>query len=807
MDRKLIIIAILAFLIEATYLAFDLEWLHWPSSRLASENRNEHPLGEIEYVHSDVRRRGFESAFWEDSSSRDHLFANDSILTLKGSAAQLKLAGDVHLNLHENTLIVIEPLSESEDQTFRLHFEKGDLRSHTANRNVALKSGEWVITAQSGSDISLRSVEGQNLELEVQSGSAQVFNRQSSAQKTVSRRERLTMSQNEIVDFAKLAADLVWTDPRPQRIYAHRFPAEIPLRWQGEATALSILRPTAGIENVPLASSTIEKSILLTQGTHQLTLRNGKKISSSLTVEVLKAPEIIHLLPLPRDRVRMNEDVLFAWMSEPGFSRFEVRISSDPQFHSIVQSEMAERAQIQFKLNQSGDFHWQVIGFDEANFLIPADYSYPLFVQPDPFAPPVIRTPSANPEDPNDESRNDCPLFPGFLAAVNCWKPWQSWILPVANAASREVKSAPNPPVIFNWEPVNGADHYVIEISSQKDFRSPEVIAKSSRHFYAWQSYNKQIYYYRVAAGSSDGRLGYFSEPQPIDLSVWPPKGVKIGLKDRPAPNPRPTEVPRQIEAPKPPSELPRTTPEIVSLTPAPAPTSNSSQEKISGSQIPDEPASASWQIWWQPLYSVQSRSVHDGGRAQFRGFSLFSVGAALELKAPSTSPRIEFELQKLDWKPTPAESYPYQSTISEWPARLNADWSSTRLPRWRLSLGQTYRLIREDFEAVSSQSRMWIGTGPIWQGPNGIQGHFGIRAGSSILGGEIQLQSNEIIGLNNFYNYAVRFESNWLDGKQDWQLQLCISIGLERPIQASGAKPSATSQQQIDPAGNSKEK
>jgi hypothetical protein len=75
--------------------------------------------------------------------------------------------------------------------------------------------------------------------------------------------------------------------------------------------------------------------------------------------------------------------------------------------------------------------------------------------------------------------------------------------------------------VVFEWEPVEGANQYIIEISSDPEFKTPEVVETLSSTHFVWKKYDpKKKYFWRVASGNSNGRMGLFSEAAPLEVVV-----------------------------------------------------------------------------------------------------------------------------------------------------------------------------------------------------------------------------------------------------------------------------------------------
>src|SRR5262245_10421567 len=104
-------------------------WIVLPGFTKVNSVKTQTYIGEVVTARQYVRRRAFDSNIWEDSGSSEPLYENDSILTLNGSSAKLRLHSDINLELHENTLVVLETVPTNPDQPFRLKFSRGDIRT------------------------------------------------------------------------------------------------------------------------------------------------------------------------------------------------------------------------------------------------------------------------------------------------------------------------------------------------------------------------------------------------------------------------------------------------------------------------------------------------------------------------------------------------------------------------------------------------------------------------------------------------------------------------------------------------------
>jgi len=108
---------------------------------------------------------------------------------------------------------------------------------------------------------------------------------------------------------------------------------------------------------------------------------------------------------------------------------------------------------------------WNVQGRDANGYVIPPLYSYPLYIREAPLAAPRLKVPVLR-----------RPARVQDRGAAH----WFS-LLPQAQADEILYQA------VFSWEPVEGADRYVIEISASPDFRHPLVNTTVNKNEFSWK--------------------------------------------------------------------------------------------------------------------------------------------------------------------------------------------------------------------------------------------------------------------------------------------------------------------------------
>ncbi len=680
MDKKLIFSALLAFLVSLTLLLADLGLISVPYLSPAGELDSGQALGTVRQVQRQVRRRAHNRVIWQASDAQDPLFAQDSILTLQQSAALLELNNNTQLRLQENTLVVLEPLEsldrQAKDSSFRLRFFRGHLRTQKTTQAFRLSAGEWSLDVEAGADLSLRGQgASDNFEVEVAKGEVKIFHSSDpTAIQQVPKGSRLFLNEEMISTLERIDPQLSWSPSLfpslEHRIYSHSWPVSVELRWQGMAEKLRHSQPSS--EAAPSIHTVLGRQAVtlnLGPGSHHFQLLGLDSqnyevtpTSPTLSVHLWQAPRLRHLSPLPRDRFQQGQAITFSWLSLGAGFEYYLKIT-DPE-----SSQVGERATVLLPtqgqtvhtapLAQSGLFYWSVVAKDEDGFEIPAFLTYPIYSLPDPLSAPKLRAParapSSGPPPPEPQSMRTGPSIKQRLFAA---------ILPRVHAA--ETEDLQTTQFLLSWFEVEGADHYYLEISEDPQFESPVVTKRIQNPEYLWSTSSQNVHYYRVAAGSADGRMGVFSEVMRVD-----PGALQADSMDEPMKEIAETAPTISDSVSSPPEE---SAPEVP-LVSAPPKEIARTEEKVSEPDrlLPHE-TRVVLEFWYAPVHRLGRQSsssqifdasssgsssssaglrlsIPQHGRASWH-FALSADQHFWTLKDPSTSPaQMDLKDQQIKW-------------------------------------------------------------------------------------------------------------------------------------------------------------
>lgn len=556
MDRKLLIGASLLLILEVIFLFAELEILPGNNFFRYGRTLTKSSIGTIETTQNNVRRKGSESLIWQTSQDLDPIYAYDSVLTLNNSSAKLKLNDDINIRLHENTLVVIEPPEHDQnpDHLF-LSFTRGQMRSRSKNSKLLLSHKNWKLDANAGTDMEIRSLQGEGLEVEVLKGALKLNNNATQDSHVITPGQRVELEKNKLKSIKSISQRLQWDSASLYRRYTHQNRELVDLTWVGSAQQLRVVDQN-GFTKIEPTTNLQQISMWLGVGTYQLHLENNTETSIARTIEILPAEKIIYFRPRPRDRIVAEKAELFSWAKINQAQLYQIQISDSQEFLSLQQSEkLLPPFQYAIK-DMMGELYWRIVGWDSEGFLIPGFYSQKIIVSPNPLAAPKLLAPSTGPltapvpirqpasktnKTPikklkpggakqkearlNDIPRSGLPILLLSLIADLFW---------IENAHAENAVDTPGvEPIVFRWQSVPGAEFYFIEISLDENFHRLIEKQKVLSTNFTWQNYQHGDYFWRVAAGSLT-QVGLFSEPQKVNTVELLNQQNQIKPKDPP---------------------------------------------------------------------------------------------------------------------------------------------------------------------------------------------------------------------------------------------------------------------------------
>ena len=661
-DRKWVAIIIFALLLEIMWLLTDLKWLNLTFVSKQAETTGEIEAGHVVKTKSDLKRRGGNSLAWEPANEKDILYYKDSVLTLAQSTAKLYLNDKTELELSENTLVTLEQPDDKSRAEIRLRFSKGDLKARNPSAKAKIEGGEWVVNLEKGAEVSLRKNKD-NYEFEILSGRATLQTEKGI--ENLQDSKILKLGENQKIEQIEKSKELQWADKKPQRLYTFDDAADVPVQWTGAAKELQINKSGEGETKELLKTDQQATNIRLVTGNYKIRLKDEGGLSEAKEVEVWKAPKIYPKKPLPRDRLSAGSEQEFVWSSESGVQKYVLKLTGK----SGTLTKEATENFIKVKLEDvNQDITWSVEGIDADGNVIPALQQNKVFIRQDPLQAPKLKTPEIHEIKDSEPATSPKPSEPG---AFHWWQILET----DAEAAQMGYE------ITFEWEPVSGAENYTIEISTDPEFKIPEVSVQTKTQNYKWQNFKPQKkYYWRVAAGSSR-RMGVFSEP----AEVKPIKAVKIL---------RPTPKEKAIVEVKLLSEQ-----NTIAEKNRIAEENKRAEEKEKPQAILTRPLAFGFAL--MPTYKLLETAIDSSSKANLSG--AVPAGIQIEFFKDDYHFRINGTIQS--WKAKPESDFPLQDEL-----QIVEAWAFLSKATWGLALHQSFQAERKNLGSISTTPILNLG-------------------------------------------------------------------------------------------------
>gem|GEM_PF-2318819 len=640
-DRKLIAGTSLLLIAEVVWLLMHLQIL--PNSYFQNSSHDKMiPAGVIKTTQREVRRRNFNSLIWENSEPQDTVYYYDSVLTLSQSSATLLLNQQAEIHLSENTLVTIEPQEHASNDQIRLKFTRGDLRARTPGVDTKIETAQWTLNLNKGAEVSLRQTGNQDYEVEVLKGNMNFQGAGAEASKTLSENQVLKINDNKPAETLAIESGLKFQGPERERIYSSSSSTVVPIEWQGSAEKIEIIPQGKKAEDKLVVATQFSEKLPLEPGKYTLRLVKDGKVSAAKEIEVWQTPTIQLLSPFPRDRVKTDESVVFVWSHAAEVAQYELVVKDLDT--GMVSKKSSTDNFVFYTFDHDGQFEWTVQGTDQDGYAIPSSYANQIYSLKNPLAAPKLKNP---------QLRKPATKQNGASYAVPTSK-IQTWIkLLFSEAQAKQPKEAYE--AVFDWETVEGADQYVIEISDTPDFQKPRLSQTVKKTEFVWSNFPLGTYYWRVAGGTHRGRLGVFSEPAKVSL---------LQVNESPSSNDG-VIVRKKVELEKMRAKVDTSDKEIINNAPKPIFDETRFEKKTELISQESRDLKDTYLFGWTPSYTswnLQNDTVKGKYSGSSVGSLLFQTEQTL---SPEKSYFLNFSYDQAKWQAADKAKYPFQNDVN----------------------------------------------------------------------------------------------------------------------------------------------
>ncbi len=770
-DKHLIVFTAIFLLLEVIWLLMHSHVLPNPFQNKISKSQQA-PAGFVVKSQHELRKRGLNSLIWEDSGADETLYYYDSVLTLSQSTATLHLNEQTEVHLSENTLVTIEPQNSSADSQIRLRFTRGDLQARNPYASTRIETDQWSLNLQQGSEVSLRQTGKENFEVEVLKGKMEFEKGTGTQTQSLNENQILKIENNADTETVALSQDLKFEGLSKQRIYSFDEQAQVPVTWTGSAEKIQIASLNGKNEIRELKSGQALVNLALSPGKYTLRLLKAGKVSEAKELEIWKAPTLHLLSPFPRDRVRTHEQVSFIWTYLPEAQDYRFVITNLTT-GEITKKSVKEHF-FQYGFMDEDDVEWKVIGLDRDGFEMPAAYSNQIFPRHAPLAAPKLKSPLMRvpaSKKPAPSSSYKSPLFR-----------WLAQVL-ISKAQANPPTIAGDYEAVFAWESVDGADLYTLEVSSTADFQHPILTKRVKKTEYSWSQFPLGVYYWRVASGTTAGRLGAFSEPAKVHLDHLDSSADHDGVLIR-----RKPVAEAKMEAQR--SKVETKTESLLKEAPKALPDETRYEAQVQLVSQNQREMKDLYLLEWSPIWTQLNLTGENGLKNKLEGYTLSGLHCQMEqILNPEKSYLLDIFYAQYRWRVTDQKTYPFQDDQSVIDARVQILLADQKSGWMRGGIIQTLPLLRRlGLEKVEIKTALAIGPSVTyiwdrsrdWQGSNQLS----VLAGSSLfaLSNQNQIRYQFLKTTANSFSLGFRLQEDFIFDQRNFSIgwSTGLTFGLE---------------------------
>jgi hypothetical protein len=507
-------------------------------------------VASLEGLSGEGRHRHQASLVWNGLSVGQDLFEGDTVFVGQDSSASLAFPGGTTVDLHANTLVVIEkPTLDEGDMGGNptLAVLHGGLSARSKKGKVAIRAGKSRATVGEDSAGSFRVDKKGGLFVKGLLGKLMVQGKGQAQALGKNQAERLDQGGNSLeriqydVELEKPAADA--------RFFRQPTRTDLTFSWTGNPDQ----KATFQVARDPRFNRVIYEKVVgedeivvqpdfygevfwrVLQGGQSPARSDGRRLV------VIRDEAPTGLAPAHREilHLRGGHGLSFRWKG-PSFAKtFLVEMARDPGFRDIALSRKIQSTRFHLdKPPEEGVYYWrvQVVEPKRAEAPHSRPIRFRVITRPLPRAPELFEPEfdvkkgvqpdgddSSEAEEPTDDDNPKTgahdlgPFLKRWAAKVG------NLILPAAHAQESGSSAA----VVLRWEAVSDVKAYVIQVSSDRRFKNVVKEARVSQNLYRFvpPSLEKE-YWFRVKSVDKDGREGEFSKPRKVPAGTRAPTNL-----------------------------------------------------------------------------------------------------------------------------------------------------------------------------------------------------------------------------------------------------------------------------------------
>lgn len=495
--------------LSALIVAGSFGYLYYHDINQQIAAKGQKPVGTVIYKQHEAQRRFNDRVVWQPVSANTALYNLDSVRTVRGSEAVIRLIDGTKIVMQPNTLITLDWTGKAKS----VNFLSGSITAirtksvggtSSAPAGVVIKSGKSQVTIDQAT-VNLTSSAGGKLAVAVSGGTASLLSGGSV--------RNLSTSDVANVDTSTGAANvsavkLLPTAPAQNAIYVEQgADSPIPFTWD---SSMKLPRYTlqlssssdfkTSVRSVGVTGRTAD--VALTPGTHYWRIAGGGRTSPAEQVTVLHDTSVSLLGPQRGSVYTFNTAsplVPFSWSASKIASGYELQIARDSEFTNLVDQTHTTTNGIAIGTLSAGNYYWRVkplYDFSAASNVSVSKVSSFRIIQAKTLKPAGLVSPAAK---------------------------------AVLNAVAIQSTG-----VLFNWRPDDTIEGWSFTIARKSDMSDVVAHVKTSDNYYLMRkTLHPGRYFWQVRGTTANGVA---APPSPVRSLSASLENAKITLR-----SPRPS--------------------------------------------------------------------------------------------------------------------------------------------------------------------------------------------------------------------------------------------------------------------------
>jgi hypothetical protein len=521
-DQIILAVSVLGAAVFGSALGQDEMLMRW----FGPHSGGGEVIGEVTTTHNDVRRRMNRSLGWYNISGKEKIYQRDTFFAGSDSDVAFKLKGRDEFTLSPNSLVVLD----LKGNDVFIDLREGSIDSHVLSSDGVklLLNQQVVVLKSSPANSSVHITKNNHGDVDVVNEDGDVDMQIDGNRISAKKNEVFKIDRNLKVKKRELSVtmtsfhqnDTLWLNQdQPVHFAWKQKDPQLKLRLQ----ISKLHSPDSTVYDSEVSG--LETDWHPNETDQSYTYRfidreSGDTVSTMYTLAVLSRVPLQPLTPAKGENVYKDvtftatdkKPVKFLWEKKIGVKGYRLVVSHN---HDLSLPEIDKKVFTNADTNplSGGDYFWQIANLEDPHLESDiSDFSVG-YVDMAPAAAQPVKVTDLKPDISNsvpEVRAENQKILLNFKPPTN----------------GRDIASSANltnPPAL-NWQPLDGAKDYKVEISQSETFEDPIVYDSISDPHFSWQNAKPGTYYWRTQARDDDGKMSKTSPPGKLVLGLVPPQ-------------------------------------------------------------------------------------------------------------------------------------------------------------------------------------------------------------------------------------------------------------------------------------------